>query len=348
MSANLFGLNFRIMSFGESHGPGLGVVIDGCPSGLAFDEDFLKAELKRRRPGRWTDDQIAVSSRQEADAAEVLSGVFQGKTLGTPIAMICRNTDARSQDYEDLAKSPRVGHADDTWKIKFDHVDPRGGGRSSGRETWSRVAAGAVAKMLIRSMIPKISMRAYVSSLGPISLSKEEEVLFLQSQSSADQWPGRFPSRARNDELKNLLREAQGAGESFGGIAKMEITGLPSGLGQPVFHKIKSDLGAAMMSIGAVNGFELGSGFSLAQEAGTTYHRQQAQSVYGGARGGISTGEPIHFSVSVKPTSSILEVAKKGRHDPAILIRAIPVIEAMAALVIADHLLWSRKDKLLP
>jgi len=339
MPANSFGQKFILHTFGESHGVALGAVIEGCPAGVEFDLQFLQQELKRRRPGQ----SHVVTQRDEPDEIEILSGVFEGKTLGTPIAVLVRNRDARSQDYDSVKNQARVGHADDVWKEKFGHRDHRGGGRASGRETVSRVMGGAVAKMLISKLAPELLIRAYVDQIGEYRLTPKEESDFLQTEKSSDSYSLRFPSH-QQDIVSEVLKKAQVEGESFGGAIRIAIQNPPKGLGQPVFHKLKADLAAAMMSVGATTGFEIGPGFSSVHQKGTDFH-QSASSVYGGIRGGISTGENIMLRVAFKPTSSILDVAKKGRHDPCIVIRAVPVLEAMTALVLADHLLLSRTDR---
>jgi len=345
MSSSRFGERFCVTSFGESHGRALGVVIDGCPAGLVFDEPLLISELMRRRPGQvGTPQQGIVSQRAEADIPEVLSGVFEGKTLGTPIAMMVRNEDQKSEDYNDIKTQARSGHADDVWKNKFSHSDHRGGGRSSGRETVARVMAGAVAKMLLREKCPSTQIKAFAAQIGPLSLNPKDEVEFLDQSKSADEFIARFPGK-QQQELKELLTQARQNGQSYGGIAKLVIQQPPVNLGQPVFHKLKADLASALMGVGAVAGVEIGEGFAASEAKGTEFH-QGAVSVYGGIRGGISTGEDIIIRVAFKPTSSILEVSKKGRHDPCIVTRAIPVLESMVALVLADHLLWSRQDRL--
>lgn len=341
MSASQFGSRFVVTTFGESHGTALGVVIDGCPAGVQFDEALLKKQLERRRPGHHGSGQI-VSGRQEGDVPEVLSGVFEGQTLGTPLAMIVRNQDARSQDYQLIKKTSRAGHADDMWKNKFGHSDHRGGGRSSGRETVSRVMAGAVAQMMMSQVSLPTSVIAYASQIGPFSLTAEERKTVAQKD--VDAFQARFPS-PRDQDVAVLLRTAQEQGESHGGVAEVLIQNPPAYLGQPVFHKLKSDLAQAFLSVGAANGFELGLGFDSADIKGTDFH-QGSSEPYGGIRGGISTGDSILLRVSFKPTSSILDVAKKGRHDPCIVTRAIPVLEAMTWLVLADHYLWSRTDRI--
>ncbi|MBK9294715.1 MAG: chorismate synthase [Oligoflexia bacterium] len=321
MSANSFGNIFRITTFGESHGPAMGVIIQGCPAGIKFDPDLLLRELERRKPGV----SALTSERKEVDSAEILSGVFENKTLGTPIAIIVKNTDARSEDYEKIKDSPRAGHADDVWKKKFEHTDYRGGGRSSGRETISRVIGGAVAHMLIREILPQFEVYCYAEKIGPMDFGFSMTV---------DQ----------KKELDTLLLKAKQEGQSYGGVAAIKIKGLPAGLGQPVFSKIKSDFAKACMSIGATSAIEIGEGFKSSTLTGVELHTEKMQ--YGGTRGGITTGEDVELKVHFKPTSSILDVAKKGRHDPCIVLRALPVVEAMCKLVIADHLLWAATDKI--
>ncbi len=336
--ANTFGKRLRLTTFGESHGVALGAVIDGVPANLSWDAELLAKELERRRPGQ----SAIVTSRAEQDAPEVLSGVYEGKTLGTPIAVIIRNHDQRSGDYKKLKSRP--GHADDVWKEKFGHSDPRGGGRSSGRETVSRVIGGAVARMILAKQAPKTKITGFARAIGPIELTKKELKNF-EKQKNSDNFASRFPSVDQQAAVTQLLTDAKAQGHSYGGIAEIWIDGLPKNLGQPVFHKIKADLAAAMMSVGATSGVEFGAGFEAARAEGSTFHKDAKNSDYGGVRGGITTGERITLRVSFKPTSSVLDVAKKGRHDPCIVPRAIPVLEAMAALVIADHVLWNKTDR---
>lgn len=340
MSANSFGNLFKITSFGESHGAGLGVIIEGCPAGVHFNQDLLLTHLARRKPGQSS----VTTARQEPDIPEVLSGVFENKTLGTPICILVRNQDQKSQDYLEIKDQARIGHADDTWKNKFQHVDHRGGGRSSGRETLARVLAGSVAQMLCQQLNDKIQVKAYASQIGDFQLSNEEKSNIWNLD--VDQFITRFPSIKNEANLIEMLETAKQKGQSYGGVISTEIINLPSGLGQPVFHKFKSDLAQAMLSIGASTAFEFGAGFSSTNVVGTEFHSAISSTVYGGVRGGITTGEPVEFSVGFKPTSSIKDVAKKGRHDPCILPRAVPVIEAMSWIIIADHLLWSRLDRI--
>lgn len=339
MNANSFGHVFRLSTFGESHGAALGAVVDGCPAGVPFDENILLAELARRRPGVWDARQVN-SGRQESDTPEILSGVHLGRTLGTPIAVLVRNQDARSQDYAALA--PRTGHADQVWRDKFGHVDPRGGGRSSGRETVARVIGGACARMYLRHVHPELRITGFAREIGKFRLTEEEIAVFLREEQNADQFSARYPGCAHM-KVREALQAAQAAGESWGGVAEIRVQGVPKGLGQPVFHKLKADLAGAMLSVGATSSFELGT--SADGASGTEFHRDPHGSVYGGILGGISTGDELVFRVGFKPTSSIMDVAKKGRHDPCIVPRALPVLEAMTALVLADHDLWAKTDR---
>ncbi len=346
MSANTFGNRFQITTFGESHGVALGVVIDGCPAGVPFDMELLKKELERRRPGQSS----IVSHRNEADAPEVLSGVFEGKTIGTPIAIIVRNKDARSEDYSEIAFQPRAGHADDLWRLKFGHSDHRGGGRSSGRETLCRVMGGAVAQMILKELTPNLKVIAFATSIGPVALDennlhKIEEDL-AQGDLTVDQFSSRLPDKEKNNQVQDLLLKAKTEGRSYGGEVEVFVANPPHSLGQPVFHKLKADMAAAFMGVGATAGVVLGDGRQVIEAEGSRFHRQEDQRHYGGIRGGISSGEPILFRIFFKPTATVLDVAKKGRHDPCIVIRAIPVLESMAWIVLADHVLWARQDKL--
>ncbi len=322
MSANIFGQHIKMISFGESHGPAYGVVIDGLPAGIKYDEKILLTELARRKPGQSS----FVTSRNESDQPEILSGLFEGQTLGTSIAVIVRNTDQKSSDYVQIKNEARIGHADDTWKLKFGHVDHRGGGRSSGRETLNRVIAGAFAKMYVTQKNSKSEVFSYAKQIGTYQIEK--------------------PSAELPQNIQTLLEQAKINGESYGGIIECKIKNPKVGLGQPVFHKFKSDLAQAILSIGATTGFEFGAGFGSTSVQGTEFHSQMQSENYGGIRGGITTGEDIIFRVAFKPTSSIKDTAKQGRHDPCIIPRAIPVVEAMAWFVLADHMLWSETDKI--
>lgn len=320
MSANIFGERFKFTSFGESHGPAYGVVIDGMPAGVTYQQELLLKNLAARKPG-----QSHTTSRQETDQPEILSGIFENKTLGTPIAVIVRNENQKSADYDQIKSNPRIGHADDTWQNKFGHVDHRGGGRSSGRETLNRVIAGSFAQMLMTQVNSKITINAFAKQIGPHHLPESKEL---------------------PDSIKSFLENAKAEGESYGGIIECRIKNAPMNLGQPVFHKFKSDLATAMMSIGATTGFEFGQGFSNIGIKGSEFHQTADSENYGGVRGGITTGEDIVFRVAFKPTSSIKDVAKHGRHDPCIVPRAIPVVQAMAWVVLADQYLWSKTDRI--
>lgn len=320
MSANIFGERFKVVSFGESHGPAYGVVIEGLPANMKVDLTVLEKNLQRRKPGQGDH----TTGRQEADQYEILSGIFEGKTLGTPLAVVVKNIDQRSQDYQDIKDNPRIGHADDVWKNKFGHADHRGGGRASGRETLCRVIAGSFAQMLFSEMKLKTTVQTIATQIGP-HLTTAPEI---------------------SQEIKDFLAHAKTQGESYGGIIKCIIKNPPQNLGQPVFHKLKADLASAMMGLGAVEGFEFGPGFLAASMRGTDFHQKSDSENYGGIRGGISTGESIEMNIAFKPTSSIKDVAKVGRHDPCIVPRAMPVVEAMSWMVLADHLLWSRTDRI--
>ncbi len=348
MGANTFGHCFQITSFGESHGTGLGVVIDGCPSEVPFDQTLLVNELARRRPGAKENQASIVSDRAETDHPEVLSGVYAEKTLGTPIAILVRNTDARSSDYNKIQQQSRPGHADDTWKLKFGHTDHRGGGRSSGRETLARVMGGAVAQMILAKTNPQLQIFGFSTQIGPIALNTQE-VEDLASQithrSEIDSFSSRCPIVEKNKQIEALLLKAKAEGKSYGGEAIIIIKNPPAGLGQPVFHKLKADLCSAFMGVGATSGVELGVGREAVAAEGSEFHRRTQQLHYGGIRGGISTGESIVLKAFFKPTASVLDTAKQGRHDPCIVPRAIPVLESMAWIVITDHILWQRGDR---
>jgi chorismate synthase len=336
MGANSFGRNFVVTTFGESHGVALGVVIDGCPSGVDFSEDILRKSLDRRMPGISS----VTSERKEGDKYEILSGVFEGKTLGTPIAVIVKNADAQSKDYQKIKNNPRVGHADDVWKEKFGISDYRGGGRSSGRETVSRVIAGAIAQMCYQQFKKDIEIFSYVKEVAGIIFQGNEDHL---SADKIDEYETRLPSPAQNSKLLEVLQKAKLDGESYGGILRVVINNAPKSLGQPVFAKLKSDLAMGLMSIGAVVGVNFIEDNFPISLPGTKFHCEQNS--YAGIRGGISTGEKISINVLMKPTSSIKDVAKKGRHDPCILIRATEVVNSMVKCIILDHLLWSKYDR---
>ncbi|MGH1468550.1 MAG: chorismate synthase [Bdellovibrionales bacterium] len=331
--SNTYGHLFKVTSFGESHGDGLGVIIDGMPSGIKVNESVLEDFLERRRPGG-----KLVSSRKELDAPQVLSGVLEGETLGTPISCIFKNVDARSKDYKDL--EDRRGHADSVWKEKYQTVDLRGGGRSSGRETLARVVAGAFAKMALREEFPDLDVRAVTRSIFNFEDDKYTDDDFFKKEKTQ---LGFLDEKVSEKAAESLLK-AKEEGESFGGKVEVRVQNPISSLGQPVFGKIKSKLAEAIMSIGAVKSFSLGEEVDFKECAGKEFHSMD-QSVYGGVLGGITTGETIQFFAEVKPTSSILDVAKVGRHDPCIVPRVLVVLESMVWIVLMD--MWlQRKSEL--
>lgn len=338
MKGNVFGDMFRLMSFGESHGPALGFVLEGLTSGVSFNEDLLKGFLDRRKPGTHP----GVSERKEDDAIEVLSGVFEGKFLGTPLGAIVRNRDARSQDYSGL--KDRKGHADSAWKNKYPHIDPRGGGRSSGRETWARVAGGALAKMCFQAQHPHAEVVAFPSHIGSLNMGAFSDGELLKNWDSSAGFSKisalNLPSVEQEEAVENLLEGAKKEGDSYGGRVEIRVFAPPPSLGQPVFGKAKSLLAGALMSVGAVRSVELG----VSQgERGTVFHGGDGVQ-YGGIQGGITTGDTITLGVEIKPTSSILDVAKKGRHDPCIVPRASVVLESMVWLVLMDLLLMRKAE----
>jgi len=333
MTGDLFGRLFRAMTFGESHGAGLGVVVEGMPSGLAYDEALLLDFLKRRKPGG-----DLVSSRQEPDLPKILSGVFEGKFLGTPVGCVFENKDARSQDYANLAA--RRGHADSALLKKYPHTDPRGGGRSSGRETISRVVAGAFAKMALKSEFPDMEVRALTKSIYNI----EEETLADDAFFGLKASSLGFVTEGLHLNTAKLLKEAKTAGESYGGRVELRVKNPIKSLGQPVFGKVKASLASAMLSLGAVKSFSLGDEVDLKSLKGTEFHHMP-QSVYGGVQGGLTSGETIKVFCEVKPTSSILDVSKKGRHDPCIVPRLLVVMESMVWMVLMDLWLQRKAEK---
>lgn len=356
MPGNSFGHTFRITTFGESHGPAIGVVIDGCPAGLEIDLEFVQKELDRRRPGQ----SAIVTQRQEADRVELLAGVFEGKTTGMPLALLIRNEDAKSKDYSHIADKFRPSHADYTYQAKYGHRDYRGGGRSSARETAARVAAGAVAKLFLTK--EGINVTAWVSRVGDIELDKGYEQLDF---SNIEATPVRCPDLAVAEQMENLIRDVRKAGDTIGGYVSCVVKGCPPGLGEPVFDRLHADLGKAMLSINACKGFEIGSGFAGVSMRGSQHNDpffndsgiiRTRTNHSGGVQGGISNGMDIHFRVAFKPVATIVQaqesvnevgeavtVEGKGRHDPCVLPRAVPIVEAMAALVLADHYLRNIK-----
>lgn len=359
MAGNSFGVLFRISTFGESHGPAIGVIIDGCPAGLEIDEAFIQSELDRRRPGQ----SAIVTQRKEEDRVHLLSGVFEGRSTGAPFAMVIHNADARSKDYSHIADKYRPSHADYTYVAKYGLRDYRGGGRSSARETAARVAAGAVAKMWLKTQ--GISVQAWVSQVGEIALTKSYGELDLSLTESN---PVRCPDPETADRMEALIREVRKAGDTIGGVVSAVISGVPAGWGEPVFDKLHADLGKAVLSINACKGFEYGSGFAGVTLRGSEHNdpfytdesgRIKTRSNHsGGIQGGISNGMDICFRAAFKPVATIvpeqesvnekgepITVEGKGRHDPCVLPRAVPIVEAMAALVLADHGLRRRTDR---
>lgn len=325
MPGNSFGEMFRITTFGESHGTALGCVIDGMPGNLDVRIDDLRRELKRRAPGQHE----VHTSRTEEDEPEILSGVFEGKTLGTPITVIVRNTNQRSEDYKNLKDTYRPGHADRTTLDKFGIRDHRGGGRASGRETLARVIGGYFAGLIIKD----VSAYAYIEQVGDFRLNS-------RPSHGADRGPINIPDKKMSDDVIAFLRNCKVAGESAGGIVALSIQGVPAGLGDPVFDKMKAELAKAMLSLPACVGMDVGAGFSMASMKGSDISGDSKN--FGGMEGGITNGEEIFLRVVFKAPSTLGEKAKAGRHDPCILPRVVPVVEAMAKIVIADQ--WLRQS----
>lgn len=328
---NTFGTLFRLTTFGESHGPALGAVIDGCPAGVPLDRAMIQAALDRRRPGQ----SAITTARAEADQVEILSGVFEDKTLGTPIAAIVRNTNQRASDYERLKTEDRPGHADRVWRERYGHRDHRGGGRTSGRETLSRVIGGAVAEALFTRDLPDMRVVAWVSQVGPHRAGPPPLGL---TRAQVDAHSTRCPDALVAAQMADEILAAKSEGDSLGGTIDLRIEGLPLGLGEPVFGKLKALLSQAFASIGAVCGVAWGPPDLLAALAqrGSIFHA--SNDAYGGIQGGLANGEPVELRVLFKPPATLGAHAREGRHDPCILPRAVPVIEAMASLVVAD--LW--------
>jgi chorismate synthase len=322
MAGNSFGELFRITTFGESHGAALGCTVDGMPGNLPVNLDDLKRELKRRAPGQ----HIVHTSRTEQDEPEILCGVFEGKTLGTPITVIVRNTNQKSEDYKDLKVGYRPGHADKTTMDKFGIRDHRGGGRASGRETVARVIGGYFAGLIMKD----VSAYAYIEQVGQFKLSQTPA-------HGADRGEINIPEKRMSDDVIAFLKDCKASGESAGGIVALSLKGVAAGLGEPVFDKMKADLAKAMLSLPACTGFEIGAGFSMANMKGSDLSADKKN--FGGMEGGITNGDDITLRVVFKAPSTLGENAKNGRHDPCILPRVIPVVEAMAKIVIADHYL---------
>lgn len=352
MAGNTFGQLFRLTTFGESHGPAIGGVIDGCPPMLEIDEEFILAEMARRRPG-----QSAISTtRSEDDNFQILSGVFEGKTTGTPIAFIIPNKDYKSADYSHIKDTYRPSHADYTYEKKYGIRDYRGGGRSSARETAARVFAGAIAKLLLKK--EGCMVQAYVSQVGAIAVPVAYTGLDLSQTESTIV---RCPDETTANQMIAAIEQARAEGNTLGGVVTCVVKNTPVGLGEPVFDKLHADLAKAVMSINATRGFEIGSGFDAAAMKGSEHNDAflpagnnhiTATNLSGGIQGGISNGEDIYFRVAFKPVATIMqkqqtinkegntvELEAHGRHDPCVVPRAVPIVEAMAALTLVDHLL---------
>ena len=357
MSGSTFGRKFKVTTFGESHGEAIGGIIDGCPAGIELDFEFIRKEMQRRKPGQSS----IVTQRKEEDEVKFLSGIFEGKTTGTPIGFLIENTNQKSQDYSDIKDTFRPSHADFVYEKKYGIRDYRGGGRSSARETASRVVAGAIAKQVI----PKIKIYAFVSSVGEIYVDKPYQDLdFSKIESNAV----RCPDEATAQKMEAFIKEIKKQGDTVGGTITCVIQNVPIGLGEPVFDKLHAELGKAMLSINAVKGFEYGSGFEGVKMRGSEHNDafysegdkvRTRTNHSGGIQGGISNGEDIYFNVAFKPVATIMidqesvneagesvTVSGKGRHDPCVVPRAVPIVEAMGALVLADYLLISRANKL--
>jgi len=326
---NGFGRLFRLTTFGESHGPALGAVVEGCPAGVPLDEARVQKALDRRRPGQ----SALTTPRAEADCVELLSGVYEGKTLGTPIAALVRNTNQRPADYAAFEARDRPGHADAVWRARFKHQDRRGGGRTSGRETLSRVIGGAIAEAFLSRQYPGLSTVAWVSQVGPL---KAPSPASPPTREAVDAHPTRCPFKEEAEEMAALIYAAKERFDSLGGSVDVCTLGMPLGLGEPVFGKLKARLADALAGIGAVTGVVWGAAEALEdiELSGRAFHEKAE--VYGGIQGGLSNGQPLRLRVFFKPPATLGEMAKAGRHDACILPRVVPVVEAMVSLVLAD------------
>jgi chorismate synthase len=354
---NSFGKLFTVTTWGESHGPAVGVVVDGCPANLPLTIEEIQAELNRRRPGQ----SDIVTPRKEEDRVEFLAGVFEGRTTGVPISMLVRNADQRPGAYDEMREKFRPSHADFTYQTKFGIRDHRGGGRSSARETIGRVAAGAIAQKILR-IAGKVEIRAFVTQVHDLSVPAGELKAF-PALAEVEANAVRCPHPATAAAMIDRIKEVRSVGDSVGGVIECRVRGVPAGLGEPVFDRLEADLGKAMLSLPATKGFEIGSGFAGARLKGSEHNdafelRQggvhTSTNRSGGVQGGISNGEEIYFRVAFKPTATILqsqktvdihghetELAARGRHDPCVVPRAVPIVEAMTALVLLDH--WMRQ-----
>jgi len=358
---NTFGNIFKLTSFGESHGTNIGGIIDGCPSGLSIDLNFIQNELDRRKPGQSN----ITTSRTEDDKVIFMSGIFEGKTTGTPIGFVIPNNDSKSKDYDEIKNVFRPSHADFTYQEKYGLRDYRGGGRSSARETACRVVAGAIAKLILKTY--KIEISAYVFSVGNI-VANEEELDFEKITNNKEANIVRCPDNNTALKMIDFISDLKKKGNTVGGQIKCLIKGVPTGIGEPVFDKLHADLAKAMLSINAAKGFEYGSGFEGSKMLGSD-HNDEFEAVggkvatktnfSGGIQGGVSNGEEIYFKVAFKPVATLLtnqksidkeknsiEIKAKGRHDPCVVPRAVSIVESMTAMVIVDHLLRNRTTKL--
>jgi chorismate synthase len=353
MAGNTFGTVFKLTTFGESHGPAIGGIIDGCPAGIELDLKAVEAEMQRRKPGQ----SAIVTQRKEPDSVQFLSGIFEGRTTGTPIGFVIENTNQKSKDYSHIKDTYRPSHADFTYDKKYGVRDYKGGGRSSARETACRVAAGAIAKQLLKD----IKITAYVSSVGELQLDRPYSDLDF---SEIENNPVRTADAAMAKKMEAYIRDIRKQGDTVGGTISCVIQNMPIGLGEPVFDKLHAVLGKAMLSINAVKGFEYGSGFSGTKLKGSEHNDQFNQdgttqtNHSGGVQGGISNGADVYFNVAFKPVATLMqkqetinkdgekvEMEGKGRHDPCVVPRAVPIVEAMAALVLADFVLLNRLSK---
>ncbi len=350
MAGNSYGTLFKLTTFGESHGEALGGIIDGCPPGITLDIDAIQSEMQRRKPGQSS----IVTQRKEEDEVQLLSGIFEGKTTGTPIGFIIPNTNQKSDDYSHIKDTYRPSHADYVYEKKYGIRDYRGGGRSSARETACRVVAGAIAKQVL----PNIKINAFVSSVGDIFIDKPYQDLDFNL---TERNPVRCPDAATAEKMENYIREIRKEGDTVGGTITCVLQNVPLGLGEPVFDKLHAELGKAMLSINAVHGFEYGSGFCGARMKGSEHNDLHTEdgttntNLSGGIQGGISNGMDIYFRVAFKPVATIMQQQEvltnnnkiveqqgKGRHDPCVVPRAVPIVEAMAALVLADFYLLNK------
>lgn len=354
MPGNSFGKIFRLTTFGESHGVAIGGIIDGCPAGIPLDLEMIQQELDRRRPGQ----SAIVTQRKEPDTVEFLSGIFEGKTTGTPIGFEIRNANQKSKDYSHIKDTYRPSHADYTYDEKYGVRDYRGGGRSSARETASRVVAGSIAKQLLKD----VKITAFVTSVGDMALKKPISELDF---SEIEKNPVRCPDAEMAAKMEQFIKEIRSEGDTVGGVVECVISNVPKGLGEPVFDKLHAELGKAMLSINAVKGFEYGSGFEGTTMRGSEHNDQfnpngtTKTNLSGGIQGGISNGMDIYFKVAFKPVATLMqkqqtinssgeevEMMGKGRHDPCVVPRAVPIVEAMAALVLADYFLQNKTSKI--